>query len=123
VVLGRALATRTKTQFPWRICIQHRRAPDLVQRVAPTLGVTPHSTCAAWNTFGHSAAISKLASCFDQTSVLISTSRLKQYAAWGHAMSIREKLNLAALAFGFVISVGWTAFLGFALSKTIECLL
>jgi hypothetical protein len=59
----------------------------------------------------------------NQTNVLISTSRLKQYAAWGHAMSIREKLNLAALACGLVISVAWTAFLGFALSKAIEWLL
>ena len=38
-------------------------------------------------------------------------------------MSLREKLNLAALAFGLAISVAWTAFLGFALSKAIEWLL
>jgi hypothetical protein len=38
-------------------------------------------------------------------------------------MSLREKLNLAALTFGLVISVAWTAFLGFALSKAIEWLL
>ena len=38
-------------------------------------------------------------------------------------MSIREKLNLAALACGLMISVAWTAFLGFALSKAIEWLL
>jgi hypothetical protein len=38
-------------------------------------------------------------------------------------MSIREKTYLAALAFGLVISVAWTTFLGFALSKAIERLL
>jgi hypothetical protein len=38
-------------------------------------------------------------------------------------MSHREKLNLAALAFGLMISVAWTAFLGFAMSKAIELLL
>jgi hypothetical protein len=38
-------------------------------------------------------------------------------------MSLRETLNLAALALGLVVSVAWTALLGFALSKAIESLL
>jgi hypothetical protein len=60
----------------------------------------------------------------NQTDVLISISRLKQCATLGVcAMSHREKLNLAALAFGLMISVAWTAFLGFAMSKAIEWLL
>jgi hypothetical protein len=60
----------------------------------------------------------------NQTDVLISICRLKQCATLGaRAMSHREKLNLAALAFGLMMSVAWTAFLGFAMSKAIEWLL
>jgi hypothetical protein len=41
----------------------------------------------------------------------------------GLSVTTRDKLQLAGLGFGMTLSVAWTAFLGFALSKAIEWLL
>jgi hypothetical protein len=41
----------------------------------------------------------------------------------GLAVTIRDKLQLAGLGLGMTLSVAWTAFLGFVLSKAIEWLL
>jgi hypothetical protein len=39
------------------------------------------------------------------------------------SVTTRDKLQLAGLGFGTTLSVAWTVFLGFALSKAIEWLL
>ena len=38
-------------------------------------------------------------------------------------MTIKDKLQLAGLGLGMTLSVAWTVFLGFTLSKAIEWLL
>ena len=43
--------------------------------------------------------------------------------AGGLGVTIRDKLQLAGLGLGMTLSVAWTVFLGFALSKAIEWLL
>jgi hypothetical protein len=43
--------------------------------------------------------------------------------AGGLGVTARDKLQLAGLGFGMTLSVAWTVFLGFAVSKAIEWLL
>jgi hypothetical protein len=63
-----------------------------------------------------SLSFSNAGSNFSQT---FETERIAQRSG----MSRRDKLHLAGLGLGMTLSVAWTVFLGFALSKAIEWLL
>ena len=73
-----------------------------------------------WSQHDHLSAASLLFS--NDCSNFSQSFETKRFAG-GLGVTIRDKLQLAGLGLGMTLSVAWTVFLGFALSKAIEWLL
>jgi hypothetical protein len=70
-----------------------------------------------WSQHDHLSAASLF---FSNDSSNFSQSFETERFAGGLSVTTRDKLQLVGLGLGMTLSVGWTAFLGFALSKAIE---
>ena len=90
----------------------HFHPAKLVQRF--------HTLCMDyfWSQHDHLSAISLL---FSNDCSNFSQSFETRRFAGCLGVTIRDKLQLAGLGLAMTLSVAWMAFLGFALSKAIEC--